>query len=270
MEGDVVSLDGAMVFDRRPSLTVRGYDRMHRLQRGRRTRTFVNVTDGDIVRRVASDAGLTPRIEDPGEIHAYVVQAHQTDLEFLSGRARRLHYMLQVEGRDLIFEPFPAGETEVARLAMGEHLLEFRPTLSAVRQEGEARVRGWDPAKKEDIVGTARPSDVATGPVGPPDGPDLAEDAFGASRWSEGRSPVATSGEADALARALLRESTGSLVDARGIARGRTELVPGAAVEIEEAGRRFGGRYELVSVRHEFSLEEGWYTHFRARKETTQ
>jgi len=37
---------------------VRGYDPSHRLCRGRRTRTFLDATDGDIVRRVAGDCGL--------------------------------------------------------------------------------------------------------------------------------------------------------------------------------------------------------------------
>ena len=37
---------------------MRGYDISHRLHRGRKTRTFVNVTDTDIVRRVASAAGI--------------------------------------------------------------------------------------------------------------------------------------------------------------------------------------------------------------------
>ena len=39
-------------------IVVRGYDLSHRLHRGRRTRTFVNVSDSDIARRIAEDAGI--------------------------------------------------------------------------------------------------------------------------------------------------------------------------------------------------------------------
>src|SRR5215472_8800293 len=42
---------------------VRGYDPLHRLCRGRRSRTFANTTDADIVRQIAGEAGL-----DIGEV----------------------------------------------------------------------------------------------------------------------------------------------------------------------------------------------------------
>ena len=39
-------------------IQVRGYDPSHRLHRGRQTRTFLNVTDSDIARRIANEAQL--------------------------------------------------------------------------------------------------------------------------------------------------------------------------------------------------------------------
>src|SRR4029453_14928153 len=38
-------------------LTIRAFDRLHRLGRGRHVRSFVNTTDGDIVRRIAQEVG---------------------------------------------------------------------------------------------------------------------------------------------------------------------------------------------------------------------
>jgi len=66
----------------------RGYDLSHRLCRGRRTRTFLDATDGDIVRRVAADAGLElGDVDDDGAVHPHVGQVNLTDWEFLRARA---------------------------------------------------------------------------------------------------------------------------------------------------------------------------------------
>src|SRR5215210_649303 len=70
--GEVTSIEGD--FDELVHYTiVRGYEHAHRLQRARRSRTFLDSSDGDIARRVASDAGLRiGDIKDPGVTHQYV------------------------------------------------------------------------------------------------------------------------------------------------------------------------------------------------------
>ena len=47
-----------------PTLTVRGYDRRHRLMGKRKTRTFLKMKDSDIANQIAGDWSLTPEIED--------------------------------------------------------------------------------------------------------------------------------------------------------------------------------------------------------------
>src|SRR5918994_2154858 len=90
--GEVTSIEGD--FDELVHHTiVRGYEHAHRLQRARRSRTFLDSTDGDIARKVAGDAGLKiGDIQDPGVTHQYVAQVAQTDWEFLKGRAVEIGY----------------------------------------------------------------------------------------------------------------------------------------------------------------------------------
>jgi len=56
--GEVTSIE-AICEQRTIYTVIRGYDKAHRLQRARRTRTFVNKTDSDIAKEVAGDAGLS-------------------------------------------------------------------------------------------------------------------------------------------------------------------------------------------------------------------
>src|SRR5262249_23032783 len=86
-------------------LIVRAFDRLHRLSRGRFVRSFQNVTDSDLARRIAGEMRLQSDIEDTREVHPYVFQNNQTNLEFLRERAASAGYLLYVLGKKLCFKP---------------------------------------------------------------------------------------------------------------------------------------------------------------------
>src|SRR5215203_3187428 len=62
--GEVTALEPRFSSSGPPTLTVRGYDKRHRLNTVRRTRSFVDQKDSDIVIRIAEDAGLTVHATD--------------------------------------------------------------------------------------------------------------------------------------------------------------------------------------------------------------
>src|SRR5579859_3150106 len=43
-------------------LQIRAFDRLHRLGRGRKVRTFQNMTDGDLIKKLAQEAGLQAKV----------------------------------------------------------------------------------------------------------------------------------------------------------------------------------------------------------------
>src|SRR5262249_20373745 len=56
--GEVTGLEMDLAAHGVPTLVVRCYDRSHRLQRGRYNRSFVQVTDTDIVKRIGEQVGF--------------------------------------------------------------------------------------------------------------------------------------------------------------------------------------------------------------------
>src|SRR4051794_22609440 len=84
--GEVTSIE-AVCADLHVLTVVRGYSKAHRLQKARRTRTFVNMTDSDVARKVARDAGLTVgTVDDTSTTHDHLAQIAQTDWDFLKQR----------------------------------------------------------------------------------------------------------------------------------------------------------------------------------------
>ncbi len=250
---------------------VRGYDPLHRLCRGRRTRTFAGATDADIVRQVAAEAQLDlGRLDADGPVYDHVSQANLTDWEFLRGRAHETGHELAVtDGRLDWSAPAssadaPAGGDDLAapaqpyQLLLGGNLLRFRPRVTAAEQVAQVQVRGWDPVGKQAVVGSS-PAVASSTSVGVTPA-DLAG-MFGAPPYVVVDRPVTSQAEADTVASAIAAQIAGAHAEAEGSALGDPRLAPGAAVQITCVGWPHDGSYVLTSVRHCFD-ESGYLTEF--------
>jgi len=264
--GEITALEPEFAMDRRPRLTVRGYDRRHRLLRGRKTRTFVQQKDSDIASQIAKEAGLTAQSKDSETVHDYVLQANQNDLDFLCQRASRIQYEVVVEDKTLFFRPVGNAQSEVLTISMDDDLIEFSPRLSSAGQATEVSVLGWIPKDKEDLVGQSKKGDEVSTMGGQSSGAALAEKAFGAAVELLGAYPVATQAEADQLAKARLNQLALELISGEGVCYGRTDLRSGKVIKIEGVGRRFSGQYYVKSAAHSFSSQDGYKTRFTVRR----
>ena len=264
--GEITGLEPEFISNRLPALIVRGYDRRHRLQRGRKTRTFVQQKDSDIASKIAGEAGLSAQAVDSKVTHDYVIQANQTDMEFLQERARRIQYEVVVYDKQFSFRPVQNTESEALTVSLDEHLLEFRPRLSAARQVSEVSVRGWNPKEKKEILSTAPAGTESSKMGGKQNGSSLAEQAFGSMKDSISAQPLMTQAEADQIAKAMLNKNSLSLIEGEGICLGRTDLRAGKVIKINGVGKRFGGQYYVTTAIHRYRARGGYRTQFQVRR----
>jgi phage protein D len=249
---------------------VRGYDRAHRLCRGRRTASYNDVTDGDVVRQVARRAGLeVGDVDDPGTTNDHVAQLNSTDWDFLSARGReagrevvvqdgRLHWRLPsaAAGAPQAVEDLDQ-PVDRLQLTLGANLLRVRPRVSAADQVPEVLVRGWDPQTKEAVVGRA--SAATTGADAGLRPGDLAA-VFDVPPHTVVDRPVTRQDTADATAQACAEALASAHAEAEGTALGDPRLVAGAPVALVLVGWPFDGKYTLTSARHVFDTS-GYRTH---------
>jgi uncharacterized protein involved in type VI secretion and phage assembly len=261
--GEVTAIESELD-QRGPMLIVRGYDRSHRLHRGRKTRTFLRQSDSDIAQSVAREAGLRAETEPSGERHDYVIQDGQTDMEFLRARAARIGFRVVVQGKTLRFEPADQAPAQAPAQEYGLTLRAFRARLSAAVQPNELHLRSWDAKAKRAIVGKAqqpaRPSRIGEARHGG----ELARSAFGAATVTVTDRPVRSQGEADQLAQALLDELAGDYLTAEGLCQGEPSIRAGCSVEVKGVGRRLAGSYFVSASRHEYTPDGGYVTTFQA------
>lgn len=258
--GEVTALEPEFSADSVAQFVVRGYDKRHRLLKAH-TQTFLNVTDSDIVKKLAGAAGLaTQTITSTTVVREHVFQDNQTDLAFMQMLAQRNGFELTMsaDGKLSFRKPLTADPVE---LKWRETLRSFHPRMSLIDQVGSVEVRSWDRQQKKAIVATSTP-DSAVPAIG---GSSLASEkgaVYPSSKYVETRVPVETQKDGDNLAAALATQIGVSFAEAEGVAFGNTALLPGTRVKIGNIGTRFGGTYSLSSTRHLYSSAEGYDTHF--------
>jgi phage protein D len=236
--------------ERRVALRLHGYDRRHRLMRGRRSRSFMDIKDSDIARQIGREHGLPVEAVGTSLSHPYLLQAEQTDLEFLQQRADAIGYELLVVGKTLHFRPSQHGAGPALRLSVLRELREFHAALTTMGQPGEVRVGGWDVANKQAIVGTA-----SADQLGSDSGPARARRLFSGAPEADGRWPVRSQAEAEQRAAAQLLSVALAHVTADALLAGDPRIGAGTVVDIADVGERFGGAYYVVAATHQFEMQ---------------
>ncbi len=261
-KGEVVSLEPEFTRSER-ALVVRCYDRSHRLYRVSKTRTFTKKTDSAIVSQIAQESGLQAQVTATSEQHDYVIQANQTDMDFIRARAARNGYRVRVDDRKLVFEPAEQTGTDATDQEWGETLLEFHARLSAVAQPNSIEVRSWDAKAKQAIVGTASTPTVPDAIGESKKGAQLAQTAFGSSATMVvSNCSVRTSGEATKMAQSLLNAAANDYLYADGLALGEPTIKAGVLVKLSGLGTKFSGKYFVTSARHTYAPMQGYLTEF--------
>ncbi len=264
LEGEITAMETHFTEGSQAPMVIRGYDVSHRLHRGRYNRSFQNMTDSDIVKKIAGEVGIEiGTIDSTGAPHDYVFQENQTNMQFLRERAARNGFELFVRDGKLNFRQ-PKSDREL-HLEWLKELHGFRVRVSSAEQVSAVEVRGWDYSQKRPIVETAQAervfteteygkgSQTSTSFKGKPPAPKM----IVVDR------PVFTAKEADVIAHSLFDELGGEFVRADARAEGNPEIRPGRVVQLEGMGK-YSGKYYVTETRH-FFHERVYITEFSVR-----
>ena len=246
----------------RHELVVSGYDMAHRLTQAPKRRTFQQMSDADIARRIAAEFSLDADVDGAAGKHEHVLQSNETDLAFLQRRAARIGFDCWVTDKTLHFKRKPVGDGQPPTLRWGENLQRFSVRFSATERCDEVVTRGWDPLGKRSVVGHAREGDAGTDAPAAAELAQAARTAFGTVQRYATSFPVADQTEADALAQSLMLRASGDEVHVRGEAQGNPQIGAGVKVKIERVGARLSGTYLITSVTHLYGSNRPYVTRF--------
>jgi uncharacterized protein involved in type VI secretion and phage assembly len=264
IEGEITGIESFFSEKSQAPVIVRGYDVGHRLHRGRYNRSFQNMTDSDIVKKIIQEVGIEAgTIDASGVAHDYAFQENQTNMEFLRQRADRIGFELFLQDGKLNFRK-PKADSKKLTLKWLTDLHSFRVRVTSAEQVKEVEVRAWDYKQKRAIVSTKNQEKVIT----------QTENGKGSdtSNKFNGKPPKPkmilnwtcfSPKEADTKAQALCDELGGQFIYADAKSEGNTEIRPGLIVKLEKMGQH-SGEYYITETRHTYH-ERVYVTEFSVR-----
>jgi phage protein D len=296
IRGEITALEGTYE-DFTGVTTARGYDLSHRLQRARRTRAFINTTDADAARSIASDAGLEIGEITPSEvIHDHLPQYDQSDWEFLKQRASEIGYEFVMSSGTFCFRKASSvgsvSTPEPVLLTLHDTLRSFSPRVTAGNLTPDVEVRVWDPLEAKVVSGTTAAATGSASPAGEQTAAEIAgvfaDPADGAdpgpppSPAVENLGPppsntafvlydrpaaagAAAASAADLMAGGLTEHLTSTFAEAEADARGNPAIQAGGIVRVGGIPTGFPDSWVVTRAAHVFDIAEGGYhTEFAA------
>ena len=236
---------------------VRAFDKLHRLARGRKVRTFTQVSDSDLVSQIAGEEKMSANVTSTTQIYDVIMQHNQTNLEFLQQRAAAVGHLLYVSAGKLEFHP-PTSPASDVTVTWNEDLVAFSPRATAVDQVDSVSVRGWNPKTKEAIVGEASSEPAAL----VSNGTTVNGSTFGAAKHLVIEWPMPTQDAAQKLATSLRTSLKGRSIHAEGVTSGTPGIVAGKWLEVKKVGTKFNGKYFITNAIHTYGARGGYSTSF--------
>ncbi|NJL86307.1 MAG: VgrG-related protein [Leptolyngbyaceae cyanobacterium SM1_1_3] len=273
LEGEITAIESHFTSGSQAPVIVRGYDVSHRLHRGRYNRSFQNMTDTDIVKKITGEVGISTGSIDQsqgpfgyGDVNGsngYTFQHNQTNMEFMQQLATRNGFELFVQTGKLNFRK-PKSDATVD-LQWLRNLHSFCVRVTSAEQVNEVEVRGWNYSSKQPIVSTKSK------------GQALTQNQYGngskTSTSFQGKpptpkmvlvnQPVSESRQADLLAQAICDELASEFVHADAEAEGNPAICPGKTVKLSGMGK-YSGEYYVTEARHTYQ-ERVYLTEFSVR-----
>ncbi|PSN10823.1 type IV secretion protein Rhs, partial [filamentous cyanobacterium CCT1] len=264
LEGEITAIEACFSEKTQAPVIVRGLDLSHRLHRGYHNRSFQNMTDSDIVKKIAAEVGLTlGAIDESGIPHDYLFQANQTNMAFLRSRAARIGFELFIQDGKLHLRK-PKSDQKIS-LTWLKDLHSFRTRVSSAEQVQAVEVRAWDYSAKRSLIAKANTEQLIT----------ATENGRGSETSSafEGHpsqpqlivvdQPVFQPKEADLLAQTLCDELGGQFICADAKGEGNADIRPGRVIELQDLGPH-SGQYYVTETRHLYQ-ERVYTTEFSVR-----
>lgn len=265
IEGEITAIDVNFTGKSESHVIIRGYDCSHRLHQGRHNRSFENMTDSDIVKKIARETNIPiGQCDRSGAPRDYTFQENQTNMEFLQRLAGRNGFELFVRDGKLYFRK-PNDSEEILNLKWLRDINSFDVRVSSAQQVSGVEVRGWDYEDKRVIIENHDSADVITRTNNGMGRDTAAKFSIPAPKEIVVDRPVFKAEEAKVIAKSLCDELGGEFVcaDARADKNGNPKIRPGRRVKLDELGP-YSGTYYITATCHTY-YKKVYSTNFSVR-----
>jgi phage protein D len=258
-KGEVTGVEGAWRGGEPTRVLIRAMNKMYKLKSLRKSLTFTDKNDQQILSQVVKDAELQLEWKHEKSItYKHVYQHNLSALEFVRMRAARMGCHVWCVDKTLhVKEPdFSASSGIRLSCDTSGNLRSFTPRISSANIVKKVTVKGWNPETKELITGTA---EAQTSPLGS-ENAVAASGNHGKEETFQVDMPIWSKEEADVIAKARIRDANLSYLTGEAECAGNPAIDLGKVIEIEanaSGDDPFNGKYYVMGVTHKHTMPKG-------------
>lgn len=265
-KGKIMGLEGNFPEGQSPEISVLAEDRFQDLRMTRRTRTFTDVSDADVIKQIATDHGLTPEVDVPGPTYKVLAQVNQSDLAFIRDRARSIDAEVWMSDKTLHAKAHTGRNGDKLQMTYGNQLREFNVLADLAMQRTSVAVNGWNIANKAAMQFEATDSAISSELNGDTSGVSILQSALGQRKEALAHTVPLNDQEAQHEAEAFFRMSARRFVVGHGTAETNKSLRAGSQLDLQGLGPLFNGKYYVAEVKHIFDSTKGLRSEFRSER----
>lgn len=263
-DGEVTSWRESFPRRGAPTLVLFGLDRFHRLKRERKNKTFCNMKDADIARQVLGGHQLQVDADSTDVTHDYVIQANQSDADFLLARASLNGFEVSIDGKKATFRKPKLDDAAAVTLKWHEDLTSFTAAISVASAHAKVEATAYDMKQKAPVSASVAPGGESSSMGGLKTGNQiLANDLDASEPTNDPFRPLLSPEEANLLAQATMDRDSKKFVTGEGRVPGNTKVRRGVVVAIDGIGEHLSGSYYCSAAIHTLIPRFGYATVFR-------
>ncbi len=267
--GKITRIDSSYFSGEIPSLTIGGDDlSLDYLKKKSPERAFVDKKYSDIARTIASEAGLLPVIDETGKADPVTRKKNdESYLAFLNEiKDKAGVFQFDIEGRTMKFVKPGDDQKEILTLELKKDIISFSSGLNSTRIVTEVEVRSNnmnDP--KNPIIARAKTGSEKIQESGKKTASQLAKERYGEVKKVVTNMVVTSQEQGEAKALSELNKASDGLIQGNGECIGLPQLRKGVNIRLEKMGKRFSGKYYVISTTHTIN-ESGYRTSFSVKR----
>jgi phage protein D len=261
-KGEVVGIEPSFKGGGKTTVLFRGMNKLHQLIRKRKSVTFTEKKESDILNQVLGDSNLSLdwKHDKANSIqYKHVYQHNQSDLEFLRTRAGRIGAHVWCVDKKVSVK-FPDLQNDSGlKLSLDSAekgdlgLKSFTPRMNSAPVDSKVTVKGWNPETKELITGTAsaQKSKLGSKNASSAAGSHGEEETFTVDH------PIWSQEEATAIATGRLMELSLGYITGEAECAGSSKFDLGQviSIDVDDSGAKdpFSGKYYIMGITHRYS-----------------
>ena len=243
-----------------PQMEVQIETKLHRLDKGIRTKAFESKTTAQIIKEIITNHNLKAEVEEFGPKHNYTEQRNITDYDYITQLACKYGKAVWCQGNTIYVKSEITPSDEDVILEWGKSIISARAKTSMTKQLSAATCTGWSIMDCRGFAATATMKDIPLKIGGEYSWEDNSKGYDPKKIEQITTEEIIDEEDAAAVAKAYIQNRSFKFQSCDIKTQGNYHIKPGNRLTVKYLGKHSDGEYLIESVEHTLDMQEGFIT----------